>query len=522
MAVRRAPPVLIRRQLAAALLALAAIGQPEHLRMTRAAAPAVDPRFGLIEPHAAPARADEIGAAWGRARFHWGLIQPDGPDQWIEAEMTQPQLLAEQDAGREVIGLLIGVPEWARSPEGLPRGLTLPPDDPGNTWAVFVREAVTRYRGQIDHWIIWNEPDIWDASHPGFTWPGDEGDYIQLLRTAYLVAHEANPEVVIHLAALSHWWDVLYGRELYFRRLLDQLTAEPDAAANDYFYDAATLHLYFEPASVYDVLVQYQAIQAEHGIDKPFWLIETNAPPSSDPARPVTEPTFRVSLLEQAAYMPQAVALGLAAGAERIGVYKLIDTPGDIAANPEPFGLVRADGTPRPAFRTTQVAFARLSGAERVRWTDRHLVAQVVVERPGEVVRMLWSRVPSPQLTRLPALADRAVVVDMWGNAHELTPQGGYYSVLLLAGECQQTTGDYCMIGGPPLYIVESVAELPGENDTPIEIMPGAAAEQAAAALGVSEGPPAVRLLTGGLSVIATVALAAAGILLRRRVVRDR
>lgn len=414
------------------------------------------PRFGVVEAHDAPEAASLLGVGWSRARFHWGLIQPSSADEWIEAEITAEEIAAEQAAGREVVGLLIGVPEWAGDEQGLPQGLYLSPDDPGNLWAGFVRESVNRY-GSINRWIIWNEPDVWDANHPGFTWPGSVEDYVQLLRTAYLVAKEANPDAIIHLAAMSHFWDVLYGRELYFERLLDALLADPEAAVHDYYYDVATLHLYFNPATLYEVIDEYQTIQQAHGINKPIWLVETNAAPSSDPARIVAEPAFRVSLVEQAAFMPQGLVLAAAAGADRIGLYKLVDTPGDVAANPEPFGLVRSDGTLRPAFVTARVAIRQLADAERVTWSNRNLVSQAVIERSSQVTRVLWSRVPAAQQVKIPALTDRAILSDMWGNESVVTQVGGAYSLTLYGGECQQTNGDFCMIGGPPVYLTETV-----------------------------------------------------------------
>jgi hypothetical protein len=417
-----------------------------------------DPRFGAVEAHDAPDQATMLGIGWGRARFHWAWIQPNGPDQWIDAELTPDEVSREQEDGREIVGLLIGVPEWARDDEGLPRGLDLPPNDPDNFWAGFVREAVTRYRGVVDHWIIWNEPDVWDADHPGYTWSGTEADYVQLLKVAYLVAKEVNPDTVMHLTAVSHWWDALYGRELYFERLIDALVAEPDAADHHYYFDVATLHLYFNPVSSYEVIDQYTQIQRDHGLDKPIWLVETNAAPSTDPSWPVPDPTFRVSLLEQAAYMPQALVLASAAGAERIAIYKLIDTAGDISANPEPFGLVRSDGSARPVFQTTRVAIEQLSGAETITWTDQHLAAQVVIEHVDSVTRMFWSRVPAAQQVRVPALTDHAVLIDMWGTETLISPNQGTYTIILYGGECQQTTGDYCMIGGPPVYLVEAGA----------------------------------------------------------------
>ncbi|GAB4469715.1 MAG: hypothetical protein Kow00124_05150 [Anaerolineae bacterium] len=433
-----------------------------------------DPRFGVIETQDAPEAAADLGAAWTRVKFHWGVIQPEGPDQWVEPAPGDAAIDAELAAGRQVIGLLIGIPDWARDPDGLPRGLYLAPDDAGNSWAAFVREAVRRYRGRIDHWIVWNEPDIWDAAHPTATWAGSEADFARLLKVTYLAAKGANPEAVIHLAAFTHWWDALYDREPYFGRLLDELAADPEAAASGYYYDVATMHIYFNPATVYELLEQYRAIQAAHGLEHPFWLVETNAAPSSDPARVVVDPTFRISPLEQAAYMPQALALALAGGAERIGVYKLIDTPGDLLANPEPFGLLREDGSPRPAYLTTTVAFEQLAGAISVEWVDRGPAAQVVIEKPGQVVRLVWSRLPAAQTVRLPALASSAQVLDMWGNAREVLAEGGSYMLTLAAGECQETVGDFCMIGGPPLYVIEQGDGPAADADLSLSITPDA------------------------------------------------
>lgn len=432
-----------------------------------------DKRFGVVEAYDAPGRATELGVGWTRAKFHWGLIQPDSPEQWEEPDINASDLAGELDAGREVIGLLAGMPEWAQDEAGIPVGLYLEHTDPANAWAVWVQTVVSHYKDQINHWIIWNEPDIWDETHPAYSWPGTEEDFVQLLKVAYLTAQEANPEVVIHLAAVSHWWDVQYDRELYFQRLLDVLVAEPDAAKHSYYYDVATLHAYFDPVSVYELLVLYKDIQLTHGIDKPFWLIETNAAPSSDPARVVGKPTFTISMLEQAAYMPQGLSMALAGGAERAGIFKLIDTPGDLVANPEPFGLVRADDSTRPAFRTSQVAIDLLSDAQEVTWHDHGAVAEVVVKKSGEIVRLLWARLPQGQVITIPVAGSDVKMLDMWGNSLAVNwTEANQYRVQLSGGECQETVGDYCMIGGAPIYIVEQLDdEISVLGDWPVIVL---------------------------------------------------
>ncbi len=151
-----------------------------------------DARFGVIESYESPTDATTLGVNWTRLRFQWAEVQADGPEAWLPP-LSDAQIDGEISSGREVVGLLIGVPDWARDEAQLPMGLWLPPDDPGNSWANFVREAVARYNGRINHWIIWNEPDIADPTALGHTWDGSIADFVQLQRVAYLVAKEANP-----------------------------------------------------------------------------------------------------------------------------------------------------------------------------------------------------------------------------------------------------------------------------------------------------------------------------------------
>lgn len=424
-----------------------------------------DWRFGLIETYEAPAEATSAGAAWTRVRFHWAEVQAGGPGSWTPG-ISEAQINGEVSAGRLVVGLLIGIPDWARDGKRLPTGLARAHDDPGNSWANYVRQAVTRYNGRINHWIIWNEPDIGDPAAPGHTWDGTVEEFFQLQRTAYLVAKEANPNATIHLSAFTHFWD-----PGYFNHFLDVVLADPAAPANNYYFDVATAHLYFQPNSIYDIIQAFYGAMAGHGISKPIWLVETNAPPLDDPAWPVPNWTLSVTQNEQAAFIPQALASALAAGAQRIAIYKLKDTPDDRAANPEPFGLVRMDGSRRPAFTTYQVAtryLAGMTGARRERWNE---VGQIRISQEGQSTTVLFARLPIPQQAQVPATADTARLVDMWGSERTINATGGFFHVELPPALCSQPIGDYCMIGGTTFYLVQA-----SDSDPPaaIETVPAA------------------------------------------------
>ena len=427
---------------------------PQKSQASPAAEPAfapVDWRFGVIESYENPGQANALGAAWTRVRFHWAEVQAGGPGTWT-ASVTDGEINGEIAAGRTVVGLLIGIPDWAR--EGnLPRGLNLPHSDPNNTWANFVREAVGRYNGRINHWIIWNEPDVNDPNAPGHTWDGSVQDFFQLQRTAYLAAKEVNPNATIHLSAFTHFWN-----PNYIYDFLDVVVADPAAPDNNYYFDALTAHLYFQPDSIYNIIQQFYGAVGSRGIPwKPVWLVETNAPPIDDPAWPVSNWTFRVSQQEQAAFIPQAFAVGLAAGAQRIGVYKMQDTADDVAANPEPFGLLRMDGSRRPAFTTYQVAVQYLAGMQGVKREEWGHWGQIRLDQGTQATTVLFSRLPAPQTVQVAAEASTAVLVDMWGSRQSISASDGVFTVELPGAICAQTAGDYCMIGGPVYYLVQSL-----------------------------------------------------------------
>src|SRR5512141_916685 len=118
-----------------------------------------DPRFGVVEAFRDPASAKDLKFGWERILFYWSELQPYGPDDWNIFHVEDGWISTALANGRQVIGLLENTPRWATDGAnqiGVPRGLYLPIDDPKNVWAAFVRKVVGRYKGRIDHWVIWN------------------------------------------------------------------------------------------------------------------------------------------------------------------------------------------------------------------------------------------------------------------------------------------------------------------------------------------------------------------------------
>lgn len=412
-----------------------------------------DPRFGIVETFVNPAAASEAGAGYTRVILRWDVIQPDSPVDWKPANVPDPLIAGELAAGREVVGLLIGTPAWAAA-SGQAPGSRAVPDMAA--WEAFTRRMAQHYQGRIRHWVIWNEPDVWQEGHPGQTWDGTVEDYAQLLKTAYGAIKGVDPAMQVYVAGMTYYWDWEHGRRRYLDRLLEAIAADPAAPAAGYFFDGVVYHLYFTPRQTSDVLAETWQSLARYGMTgKQIWINETNAPPSDDPQEPPwSAPRFRVSLEEQAAFILQQFSLAFAGGASRVQVYKLRNTA-DHPESIEPFGLLRADDSPRPAFDAFKTAATHLAGFTSARLERQGGVIAVTFERGDRTTTVLWSEA-APRTVTLRAIAPQGLLVDERGQAQTVSAAGGVYRLSLPGATCRDAVP--CRIGGAPRLLVEQGA----------------------------------------------------------------
>ncbi len=408
-----------------------------------------DTRFGAVEAMWDPVATAEAAVGWERILFYWSELQPNGPDDWNGYHVPRHWLDAAAQEGRQVIGLIKHTPGWATDGSagcGVPRGLDLTVDDPGNLWAVFVRRVVSAYAGRVDRWIIWNEPDIAVGTY-GFEWCGSLESYYRLVKVAYLAAKEVNPQVKIHLAGLTTSHD-----PYYLQRFLAYALRDPTGPEHGYYFDVVSVHIYFRTDWVVHVLNRTRATLQAHGLHKPIWVNETNASPDSDPEWPLVRPRWRVSLEEQAGFLLQGFALALSTGAERVAVYKLKDT--GLPPGGEPFGLLRPDGSRRPAFDAYKLITRHYAGTVSAQ-TQRHSLYQVVVLNRGDrTTRVLWARTGSDVSVTVPALAPEAQLIDQTGAQQLLAAQAGEYTLTLPGARCADEAFG-CIIGGHTYLLVE-------------------------------------------------------------------
>ncbi len=420
-----------------------------------------DSRFGAVESFFRPEDAVEAGVGWERIIFEWRYLQPNGPGDWDTSHVPDQWLHDARRDGRMVVGLIKNAPHWATGSDllgAVPQGLDLPIDDPGNTWAAFVRRLVEYYgsKWDIHHWIIYNEPDIRPEDTQQFEFAGTVEDYYRMVKVAYKTAKAADPLAVIHLAGFTFWQDVVHNRVQYAERFLRLADADPEARQNNFFFDVLTVHVFSGTDWLWRVINQTRSLPMSFGMSKPVWIDEFNVRITSDtgwPLRPVQDGESPVSLADQASFIVQGSALALAAGVERIEVYKLYDN--DVTVGYEAWGLIRADGSRRPgyyALKTVSHYFNATTSAHR--YTTASVVLVTLVQ-PGKTVYVVWNRTSEPVKARIKAVdVDKtsAQLVSIVGEVSTLTLEdtsGGSYELDL--PPCSAP----CLVQGEPRILIQ-------------------------------------------------------------------
>ena len=346
----------------------------------------------------------------------------------------------------------------------------LPYDDPENAWGQFVHKTAAYYASRgVSRFIIWNEPDI-EPDVYGFEFEGDLEDYFRLLKVAYLAAKSANPAAQIHLAGTTYWHDVNEGRTPFIERLLDRIDQDPEAQQYDYYFDVLSLHIYFRSQTVYDLVRRARTALDEHGLQhKAVWINETNAAPTDDPDWPVDRPVYDLDLAHQSEFLVQSAVLGLAAGAERIAVYKLYDQALPPAA--ESFGILSpADASRRLAFTTWQMIATQFADVTEVELAQTStLTAARLHHANGRFTLVLWAVDANGTAVDITLSENKATLIGLDNQFTIVQLDDNVYSVTLAAAHCTEVDG--CFIGGTPI-ILTTYGDVAITESTPTGVQP--------------------------------------------------
>lgn len=156
----------------------------------------------------------DAGFGWIKQQVRWSDVEPKkGSPDWSQLDLIVD---GASKRGLKVLFSVVTAPAWSRS-DGHVDG---PPDDP-KTFATFLTALATRYLGKLHAYEIWNEQNF------SREWGGGKinaGQYVELLALAYAALKAVDPNVVVIAGALTPTGyndvtiavdDVLYLQQMY-------------------------------------------------------------------------------------------------------------------------------------------------------------------------------------------------------------------------------------------------------------------------------------------------------------------
>jgi hypothetical protein len=157
----------------------------------------------------------DAGFRWVKQEFAWREIEGAGKGiyDWTATDRLMQQV---DDHGLNIIARVGAQPEWVGG--GYPE--IGPPDD-YQDFADFLTVLATRYKGRIDAYQIWNEPNLsreWGESAP------DPAEYTRLLKVAYQAVKAADPGAYVisaGLAPTTRWDDVAIPDTVFVQGMYD-------------------------------------------------------------------------------------------------------------------------------------------------------------------------------------------------------------------------------------------------------------------------------------------------------------
>ncbi|MDR2476176.1 MAG: beta-galactosidase [Treponema sp.] len=258
---------------------------------------------------------DNMGAVWILHTFYWDRIQP-AEGEW---DFSSFDILVDtaKASGKKVLGVLAYDTPWIHA-DGKTRKY-IPPDKLP-LFLDYVRKTAAYFRGRVDAWCIWNEPNF-------HFWNGTPQEFFTLARQTAAAVREVDTDVSLLGGAFNRG---IFGLpKKYIRGLFDSGAMEQASALAFHPYE-------LNPARTARLYDQFGDIAAEYGFGGKIWITEVGYPTGGWYPTAVSEKKFP-------AYVIKTFTLLSVRGARTIFWYQLFDPEVRERGNSEDyFGLVRS------------------------------------------------------------------------------------------------------------------------------------------------------------------------------------
>ena len=344
----------------------------------------------------------------------WTFDEPDGAFQDLSGHGfdlapadPQPVQLAQQarEQGIAVLGILGFPPDWASTaPEDAARPWVYEPKL--EAWETYVEQTVRHYAEVVDHWELWNEPNIsvfWEPE------PNPQA-FARIAIAGYHAAKRGNPNAVVMTPGLAGPHG--NGSRMEF---LDAILAAGVKDATD----AVSIHPYRQTTpEASDLAGELRHIHDASG-GKPIWYTEmcwTNQIPGGS-----TES-------RTAQMLARCFALSIGSGlVDKIIWFRFHDPGVDRFYTEHNYGLCWNDLTPKPAWFAYRTCTRLLDHAVPAGdWDLGSGAMGRLFETAEGRVAVLWSPDGStPAAVKVGA--EQVTQVDLMGNATTVPTPGGVW-----------------------------------------------------------------------------------------------
>jgi len=300
-----------------------------------------------------------LGASWMLDTVRWSIIEPE-QGEW---DFSHYDTIVENNraAGIKVLGLLAYDVGWIHEDGKLHYYI---PSDRLPDFLRFVRNTVEHFRGRVDAWCIWNEPNF-------LSWNGTDDEFIELSRQTADAIREVDNEVILLGGAFNRG---IFGLpERFIRKLFESGAMEK--------VDGIAFHPYelnpTRTAALYD---RFKRIVDDYGFGNKIWITEVGYPTGGWYPTKVSEKRFPE-------YVLKTIVLLAARGSNKLLWYQMFDPIDRSKSDSEYFfGLVRS----REDYTS--------KGAQAFRLCANYLSGTTCyVQEPGRdgipnSIRMFWFR----------------------------------------------------------------------------------------------------------------------------------
>jgi hypothetical protein len=258
---------------------------------------------------------DHLGVSWILQTFYWSDIEPEqGEWDFLDYDYLVDR---NREAGIKVLGILAYDIWWIH--DNMESHRYIPPQRIPD-FLNYVRKTVEHFRGRVDAWGIWNEPN----SH---FWSGTDEEFIELARQAADAVREVDSEVILLGGGFNR--NVFGLSEKFIRGLFESGAMDKT--------DGIAFHPYelnpYRTALLYE---EFRSIVDEYGFGDKIWVTEVGYPTGGWYPTRVQENRFPE-------YIIKTWVLLAATGAKKILWYQLFDPWSRSNGNSEDyFGLVRS------------------------------------------------------------------------------------------------------------------------------------------------------------------------------------